>query len=235
MSRKNPSSPAKVAAARANGRKGGTKNPRISRFNALRHGLNAKKISILEGKHLPEYPVYVDLLHCLADALHPLSILEMTAVEMFVIVLWRTRRGLRFDLSITEKGDDHGMSAPGMPNLLRYLNSANRHYAECYDRVDEICRRKQVGDLADLLERAENPNDDPQPPSEVLAMSSARQTDSADPAQLDSEKTEARHRDNTHEHCSAPTGRGDFLHQDESAPSPNEARTHDHDQRRDPC
>jgi hypothetical protein len=148
MEKPNSSTPKKAAAARANGRKGGTKNPDISRWNAVRHALNAR-LGIREGKHLPEYGEYAALHTQLVRLLSPLSVEDLIAIDKFIVDAWRLRRAFRFEVSATEK-PDADMLSPGMPNLLRYLNSANRQFAESYARIKEICERKQTSAGAQL-------------------------------------------------------------------------------------
>src|ERR1700693_2484474 len=65
------STPRKAAAARVNGRKGGTKSPDISRWNDLTHACSAHKLSITEGQHLPEYGLYAALHAELIKSLGP--------------------------------------------------------------------------------------------------------------------------------------------------------------------
>ena len=143
MENSRPSSPRKAAAARKNGNLGGTKNPDRSRWGALHHCLNAKKLTILEGKHLAEYGEYAALHAALVKALSPCSIAEFIVIEKFIADAWRLRRAFRFELSATEK-PDAGMSSAGMPNLLRYMNSANRQFDESYERIKEICAHKHT-------------------------------------------------------------------------------------------
>ena len=162
MKKTNSSTPAKAAAARDNGRKGGTKSPKISRFNAVGHALNTKKLSILEGRHLPEYGEYASLHAELTRMLSPLTVADSVAIDKFIADAWRLRRAYRFELSATEK-TDAGMLCPGMPNLLRYLNSANRQFADSYARIKEICKEKNVLAAAQLASAASRDLDGDRP------------------------------------------------------------------------
>jgi len=153
MKDKNSSTARKAAAARENGRKGGTKSPDRSRWNAVRHALNAITLTIHEGDHLPEYPQFVALHAELVKLLSPVSVLELIAIDKFVADLWRLHRAFRFELSETEKRDN-GMLSPGIANVLRYLNSANRQFAESYARIMEICERKKTSAAAQLAAAA---------------------------------------------------------------------------------
>jgi hypothetical protein len=150
MKNSNSSTPLKAAAARANGRKGGTKSPDISRWNAHRHGLNAKKLVIAEGRHLPEYGDYSALHAELVHELRPSSPEEFIAIDIHAACVWRLRRAYRFELSLTER-PDAGMSSAGMPNFLRYMTLANRQYAESHLRIEEMRKRKRVSPAAPLV------------------------------------------------------------------------------------
>jgi hypothetical protein len=85
----------------------------------------------------------------LVRLLSPLSVQDLIAIEKFIIDAWRLRRAFRFELSATEN-PDAGMSSPGMPNLLRYMNSANRQFDQSYARIKEICERKRASAAAQL-------------------------------------------------------------------------------------
>src|SRR5450759_5933059 len=80
-----PSSPRKAAAARKNGNLGGTKDPDRSRWGAFDHGLNAKRLTILEGKHLPEYSQYTSWHAELLKALSPLTVEDVFAIDLSLI------------------------------------------------------------------------------------------------------------------------------------------------------
>lgn len=149
MEQRHSSSSRKAAAARINGRKGGTKNPEVSKWNSLGHALTAVKLGVLEGKHLPEYGDYVALRAELVRLLSPVSPLDLLAIEKFTIDAWRVRRAFRYELSATEQ-PDAGMSAPGMPTLLRYLQLANRQFDASYARILEMCERKKIPAAAQL-------------------------------------------------------------------------------------
>lgn len=130
----------KAESARANGRKGGTKNPAISRWNALRHGRYAEKLSILEGKHLPEFGHFKqmdeDLQHDLGDV--PLE--DRIAAEKFVVDTWRLRRCARFELEATER-NHHGMAGVDMPNVLRYSGMVHRQWEQTLRHLKQIRQR----------------------------------------------------------------------------------------------
>ena len=175
MKKPTSSTPRKAAAARENGRKGGTKNPDISRWNALRHALNAR-LGIHDGKHLPEYGVYAALHAQVVKLLSPLSILDLITINKFIADLWRLHRAFRFELSETEK-PGNGMLSPGMHNLLRYSNSANRQFAESYARILELSQRKQTVAAAQLAAAAASDLDGgQQTPSKPAAAPASPQT-----------------------------------------------------------
>lgn len=179
-----PSTPKKAAAAREHGKLGGTKNPDRSRWGALHHCLNAKKLTILEGKHLPEHGEYAALHAALVKALSPCSIAEFIVIEKFVTDTWRLRRTFRFELSATEK-PDADMSSAGMPNLLRYMNSANRQFAESYERIKEICERKHASAATHQAAAAHALSGEEPTPCESTAADGLPQTASVNPEPLD--------------------------------------------------
>ena len=148
MNEPSSSSPRKAAAARINGRKGGTKSPDRSRWNALKHGLNSK-LSLLEAKHLPEYGEIAALHNVLVRFLEPLSLVELVIVDYFVVATMRLRRALRFELSVTEKAEN-GMMSDAMPSLLRYLSWSHRVFEKSLARILEICEKRKVSAAAQV-------------------------------------------------------------------------------------
>ncbi len=137
-----PSSPRKAEAARMNGRKGGTRSPERSCYNALKTGITAKKFSILrDGRKLPEYQQHVE--HAKAviqDLPGPLNIEDVDAVELAETRRLVLRRGLRALLRETEKPGS-GMLSFAMPNLQRHYHAAQRQYAETFEWFKEIRKR----------------------------------------------------------------------------------------------
>jgi len=144
MEPRHSSSSRKAAAARTNGRKGGTKSPEVSRWNALRHSLNTTKLSILEGKHLPEYGECVALLTELVESLGPgpLLVEDRLIIDKYICDAWRLRRAFRRELSETEKPD--GMLSPEMVNVLRYTAVAQRAFEKSYAQIKEIRKNRGV-------------------------------------------------------------------------------------------
>jgi hypothetical protein len=204
MKKPNSSTPRKAAAARANGRKGrGPKNSNFSRWNALGHALTAVRLGILEGNHLPEYGVYAALHAQLVRLLSPLSVEDLIAIDKFIVDAWRLRRAFRFELSETEK-PDNGMVSPGMSNILRYSNSANRQFAESYARIKEICKRKQASTAAQLAAAAARDLDGEQePPSQPAAVPALPQAAAVNVESLDSASIKCNPEDEVE--CEQPT------------------------------
>jgi hypothetical protein len=171
MKKPNSSTPRKAAAARVNGRKGGTKSPDISRWNALTHACSAKKLSITEGKYLPEYGVYAALHAKLIKSLGPgpISVEDLIAVDKAITDAWRLQRSFRFELSETEKLDN-GMLSPAMANVLRYVNLAARQFDKSHARIKEIREQKQASALAQpAAAAAQDLGSDQQTPSRPAA------------------------------------------------------------------
>jgi hypothetical protein len=134
-------SSAKSETARKNGQKSrGPKTARgksISRWNAVKHGLTAKRLLISEGKHLNEYADYQQLLQELLEELQPTRVEDRLAIEKQVMDAWRLRRSFKFELTVTEKQYD-GMASICMPNVLRYSALVHRQWAESHRQVCEI-------------------------------------------------------------------------------------------------
>jgi hypothetical protein len=191
MEKSNSSTPRKAAAARENGRKGGTKNPDISRWNAVQHGLTAKNLTIHEGRHLAEYEQFArmrsELLQDLAS-LGPLSVEDYVAVDKFVADAWRLVRAYRFELCETEKLDN-GMLSPAMATLLRYITLANRQLAESFARVQEIRQRKEAAAAKLAAAATRDGRADEQTASEPAAVDTVSQTATMSAEPLDTAPT----------------------------------------------
>ncbi len=171
MPEKETSSPSKAAASRQNGKKGGTKSPERSCYNALSHGLTSKKFYILkEGKDLPEYSEYVALYLYLVCILSPQCPDEFIDIEIYVQDLWLMRRALRFEFSETEK-KGNGMESPGMVNLQRYVNSVRRRFAQSSARIQQLRERQQPVANPDIQEDEELQPTSPAPDASSMPAS----------------------------------------------------------------
>lgn len=142
----------KAAAARANGRKGGTKSPDISRWNAVKHALTASKLTIREGRHLLEYGDFAAMHAQLVKELRPSTIDEAVSIDKYVTDAWRLARAFRFELSATEKAN--GFLSPAMANILRYMSTAERQYQASSARIQEIRERKQAAAVNEACDEA---------------------------------------------------------------------------------
>ena len=169
--------PRKAAAARANGRKGrGPLTFNYTRWNALRHALNAR-LSIIEGRHLPEYGEYAAMHAELIKSLGPgpLFVEDLIAADKLIGDAWRQRRAFRFELSESEK-PDNGMLSPAMANLLRYSNLANRQLAESLARVEQIRQRKEAAARKLAAAAVDDVRGDEQTTSDPAAVDMVSQT-----------------------------------------------------------
>ena len=73
-----------------------------SRWNSFQHGFFAKDLSIVKGKHLPDYEDFVKLHKALREELNPQSITEELLVENFAVNCWRRARSLKYEFEVTE-------------------------------------------------------------------------------------------------------------------------------------
>ncbi len=139
---KTQTSPAKAASARINGRKGGTKSPHISRWNSLKHAGTAGRLSIIEGRHLPESGEFVSMRDQLIEELArlgPLTLEDLVAIDKAIVDIWRWRRAFRHELLETEQAG--AMGRPSVPTVLRYIHLADRQLTASLARIAAIRER----------------------------------------------------------------------------------------------
>jgi len=91
----------KTAANRRNAQRStGPRTPegkRVSRYNALRHGLLAKEVVVTSGEHQESQAEFDSLLAALAEDLQPVGISENLIVERIAVCQWRLRRAARYE------------------------------------------------------------------------------------------------------------------------------------------
>lgn len=141
MNKGKPSSPQKAAAARENGKRGGTKNPNVSKFNALRHGRTAKKLNILEGKHRPEYGKYLQLFREFTASLGATTPEDRLAIEDMVAQTWL--KGLSFRMEMEEIAKPGVLNSAAIMHLVRYVSMRERRFDKAYERIQAIRQREE--------------------------------------------------------------------------------------------
>ena len=116
---------------------------KVSRWNALKHGLLAKEVVIRNGKRKETSAGIKFLLGQLSESLEPRGILEEMLVEEIAVSYWRWRRALRCEageITAAQNIPPNGEGGPGIEAL-----SAN----EEYERTDS----KGVQERINVLER----------------------------------------------------------------------------------
>ena len=137
-----------------------------SRWNAVKHTAYAKTLCILEGSHLKEFEHYDQLLDAMRADIPPASPDEAIVLEKWVMDTWRLRRSHRFEISHTEARFD-GMTSSTMPNVQRYSNMVNRQWAQSYERLQQL-RRRRLEELAGSQDDEPGEDQDNDGPSNSL-------------------------------------------------------------------
>jgi hypothetical protein len=153
----------KCRANQENGRKSkGPNTPRgksHSRWNSFQHGFFAKDLSIVKGKHLPDYEDFVKLYNALREELNPQSVTEELVVEDFAVNCWRRARSLKHEFEITERDYAFLTCATGLATLVRYQTVVGRELAQADDAIKQMAERNRISDEG-------KDNSDSMPPEE---------------------------------------------------------------------
>jgi hypothetical protein len=140
----------KCRANQENGRKSrGPKTVRgknHSRWNSFQHGFFAKDLSIVKGKHLPDYEDFVKLHDALREELNPQSITEELVVENLAVNYWRRARSLKYEFEFTEHAYAFENCARGLSTLVRYQTAVGRELAEADDAIKQMAERSRISD-----------------------------------------------------------------------------------------
>jgi hypothetical protein len=114
----------KAQASRRNGRRSrGPRSPmgkRISRWNALQHGLLASEVVIPAGEGKERRAKYAALLARLCQDLRPANALEEVLVENIAVCYWRLRRPLRCETGEIRKGLDNASMHADVETVRRF-------------------------------------------------------------------------------------------------------------------
>jgi hypothetical protein len=116
---------------------------KVSRWNALKHGLLAKEVVIRNGKRKETSAGIKFLLGQLSESLEPRGILEEMLVEEIAVSYWRSRRALRCEAGEITAAQNIPLNGEG--GLGIEALSAN----EEYERTDS----KGVQERINVLER----------------------------------------------------------------------------------
>lgn len=142
---KRRSTPRSRAASVANGAKGGTKSPAVSRWNALKHGRYMNKLRILsEAKFQPEYGDYIEALDRLRASLPRLAPEDLDLTEDYIQTYWRKRKSFRWQLAM-EPNIVAGELPSGCESLLRYATKLDQITLAQREQIKDIRRRHAAG------------------------------------------------------------------------------------------
>jgi hypothetical protein len=126
-----PVSERKARANRENSKKSTgpktARGKRYSSFNALKHGLQAKKVMFSPAGTLVD-----EGLQRLFESLHafcgPGDVTTELLVELAVTDYWRLQKALEFEVKYLSPGGDEFHPQGGMPTLVRYMNANRRAF-----------------------------------------------------------------------------------------------------------
>jgi hypothetical protein len=103
-------------------------------------------LSIIKGKHLPDYEDFVKLYNALREELNPLSITEELLVENFAVNCWRRARSLKCEFEFTELNYAFDHCARGLVTLVRYQTAVGRELAQADDAIKQMAERSRISD-----------------------------------------------------------------------------------------
>lgn len=160
----------KRRANQENGRKSnGPKTARgksHSRWNSFQHGFFAKDLSIVRGKHLPDYEDFVRLHAMLREELSPQSVTEELLVENFAVNCWRRARSLKYEFEFTEQNYAFDYCATGLATLTRYQTAVGRELAQADDAIKQMAERSRVSnECEDNADSTPLPDEDTEIPN----------------------------------------------------------------------
>jgi len=108
-----------------------------SRFNALKHGLCAKRILSSPHHELLD-PSLLRLLEDLQEQYGRDHILVQLLLESIVTDYWRQAQGLKFEVQFLNESDAHFGPKGGMANLQRYLNNSQRALLKHFEMLEKL-------------------------------------------------------------------------------------------------
>ena len=120
-----------------------------SRWNSFLHGFFAKDLSIVKGKHLPDYEDFVKLHKALREELNPQSITEELLVENFAVNCWRRARSLKYEFEVTELNFAFLTQTTGLATLVRYQTAVGRELAQADDAIKQMAERSRISNAGE--------------------------------------------------------------------------------------
>ncbi|MBZ5571156.1 MAG: hypothetical protein LAO09_04670 [Acidobacteriia bacterium] len=108
-----------------------------SRFNALKHGLCAKRILSCPHHELLDQSL-LKLLEDLQEQYGRDDILVQLLLESIVTDYWRQARGLKFEVQFLNESDVHFGPQGGMTNLQRYMSGSQRALLKHFEMLEKL-------------------------------------------------------------------------------------------------
>jgi hypothetical protein len=157
-------SPRKLKSNRENSKKStGPKTARgktNSRFNALKHGLCAKRVMFSPQGKLLEEDLFM-LLNSLQEQYGGDDVRVQLLCDAIVKEYWRQGRGLRVEMKFLNESDMHFTNQGGMSLLQRYLTASQRALIknlELLDKIQPSAPQRSVSTTADGVTAAAKRN-----------------------------------------------------------------------------
>jgi hypothetical protein len=116
-----------------------------SRFNALKHGLCAKRLMYSSKGQLLEEDL-LKLLESLQEQYGSDDVRIQLLCDAVVTEYWRQGQGLRFEQKFLKEGDIHFGNQGGMALLQRYLTSSQRALLKSLELLNEIPAQHPLAD-----------------------------------------------------------------------------------------
>jgi hypothetical protein len=134
-------SPRKLQANRENAKKSTgprtARGKRISSFNALKHGLQAKKVIFAtDGKLLDEG--LQQLFETLHDRYSTGEVADELLIELAIMDCWRLQKGLEYELKHMAPRGDQFHPQGAMPTLLRYMTANRRSFDKSLQMLRQL-------------------------------------------------------------------------------------------------
>jgi hypothetical protein len=141
-------SPRKLQANRQNAKKSTgpktARGKRCSSFNALKHGLQAKRVMFAaDGKLLDEG--LQRLFESLHDRYSTGEVVDELLVELAITDYWRLQKGLEYELKYLTPGGGEFHPQGGMPSLVRYMTANRRAFDKTLQMLGQLPANEKAG------------------------------------------------------------------------------------------
>ena len=119
---------------------------RVSRWNALKHGLLAKEVVIQTGENKENLADFQFLLGELRESLEPMGILEEMQVEQIAVSYWRWNRVLRYEageITAAKNSSPNGKKRSGLAKLFADKEYGLTDSQRVQERINVLEKLKQ--------------------------------------------------------------------------------------------